>query len=103
MMIEVTRQIHGWYQKNIDTRGVLVLEQCWYQKIADARGMLVSKNAETRGMLVPEQCRHQRNSGTREMEEKCHAQLGLKKVYPPRKGGVSNGSAMDQQWEPEWD
>jgi hypothetical protein len=28
------------------------------------------------------------------MLEKCPAQLGLKKVYPPRKGGVSNGSAM---------
>jgi len=33
------------YQKNTDTRGILVLEQCWYQKNTDARRM-----------LVPEQC-----------------------------------------------
>jgi hypothetical protein len=43
MMIEVAWQVHGWYQENTDTRGMLVLEQCWYQKNADARGMLVSE------------------------------------------------------------
>ena len=43
MMIEVAWQVHGLYQENTDTRGMLVLEQCWYQKNADARGMLVSE------------------------------------------------------------
>jgi hypothetical protein len=47
-------------------------------------------------LLTPEECWY-------EMLEKCPAQLGLEKAYPPRQGGVSNGSAVGEQWEPEWD
>jgi hypothetical protein len=66
-MIDVAWQVHGWYQENTDTRGMLVPEQCWYQK-----------NAGARGMLTPEKCQYQDHR-------------------------VRDGSAMGQQWEPEWD